>query len=129
MLISENSNGRVACPALVGSMRVNRFFLLGCLVAFSGTASGADEAQTKVLANQSEDFFERRVRPIFVENCVSCHGPEKQRGGLRLDSAAALRRGGDNGPVVKSGDPDSSLLIQAIRQTGELKMPPKKKLP
>src|SRR5205807_861393 len=50
-------------------------------------------------------------------------------GGLRLDSGESLRRGGDDGPVVKAGDPDNSLLIQAIRQTGDLKMPPKKRLP
>jgi hypothetical protein len=73
----------------------------------------------------SEEFFEKRVRPVLIEHCVRCHGPKKQRGGLRLDSRAALRKGGDNGPVVKPGAPEKSLLVEAIRRTGELKMPPK----
>src|SRR5207247_4950185 len=73
-------------------------------------------------------FFETRVRPVLAENCFTCHGPQKQKGGLRLDSAEAVRKGGDSGPVVKPGDPDNSLLIQAIRQSGPLKMPPKQQL-
>jgi hypothetical protein len=71
------------------------------------------------------ELFEKRVRPVLVEQCVGCHGPKKQRGGLRLDSREALLRGGDNGPVVKPGDPDNSPLIQAVRRNDELKMPPK----
>jgi hypothetical protein len=71
------------------------------------------------------EFFEKRVRPVLVEQCVRCHGPKKQSGGLRLDSRAALFRGGDNGPVIQPSKPDKSLLIQAIRRDGEVKMPPK----
>src|SRR5262249_35825673 len=73
----------------------------------------------------SEELFEKRVRPVLIEHCVRCHGPKKQMGGLRLDSRAALRKGGDDGPVVKPGEPEKSLLVEAIRHTGELKMPPK----
>src|SRR5205823_700502 len=73
---------------------------------------------------EQEQFFESKVRPVLVSQCIKCHGPKKEMGGLRLDSAAALRKGGDNGPVVKPGNPDQSVLIQAIRRTGELKMPP-----
>ncbi|AMV36868.1 PSD1 and planctomycete cytochrome C domain-containing protein [Planctomyces sp. SH-PL62] len=74
------------------------------------------------------EFFEKQVRPIFVERCVGCHGPEKQKGDLRLDSRAAVLDGGTLGPAVEPGDPDSSLLVDAIRY-GDLKMPPKSKLP
>src|SRR5215472_1144648 len=73
----------------------------------------------------AEADFERQVRPVLIEHCVRCHGPKKQMGGLRLDSRAALRKGGDNGPVVKPREPEKSLLVEAIRHTGELKMPPK----
>jgi hypothetical protein len=72
--------------------------------------------------------FESKVRPLVLDRCVKCHGPQKQKGGLRLDSAAALARGGASGPVVRPPDPDRSPLIQAVRQTGEVKMPPDKKL-
>jgi mono/diheme cytochrome c family protein len=103
-------------------------FLGGCFACL-GVTRAADEAKPKVASASAAEFFERRIRPILVENCQSCHGPTKQKSGLRLDSPQALRKGGDSGPVLKPGDPDQSLLIQAVRQTGELKMPPKKKLP
>src|SRR5207253_9074238 len=75
------------------------------------------------------EFFEARVRPVLAENCFSCHGTAKQKAGLRLDSLPALVKGSENGPVVVPGDPESSALVQAIRYSGELKMPPKGKLP
>ena len=68
------------------------------------------------------DFFESKVRPIFANNCYGCH-TTAQMAGLRLDSRAALLKGGQSGPGVVPGDPDNSLLIKAVRQTGELKMP------
>ena len=73
--------------------------------------------------------FEREVRPVLVEHCVSCHGPKKQEMGLRLDSSHGLRKGSDNGPVFVEGDPAQSLLIEAVRYDGDLRMPPKGKLP
>jgi hypothetical protein len=74
-------------------------------------------------------FFEERVRPVLIENCRQCHGPEKHRGGLRLDSREAILRGGDTGPAVRPGHPEESLLIQAVRHGERIQMPPKKKLP
>src|SRR5262245_57421847 len=109
-------------------MRAAGAMTIGCIFVLCSATMGRDEAQPNRPPKADEDYFERQVRPILVENCFACHGPEKQRGGLRLDSAEALRKGGANGPVVKPGDPDNSVLIQAVRQTGELKMPPKKKL-
>jgi mono/diheme cytochrome c family protein len=76
-------------------------------------------------AEQTE-FFEKHVRPLLVEQCVSCHGPKKQRAGLRLDTADGLKKGADEGPVVVAGDPDKSSLIQAVRRKGEYPMPPDK---
>jgi hypothetical protein len=74
------------------------------------------------------EFFETKVRPVLVEKCFGCHGPEKQKAHLRLDSADTMRAGGDSGPAIVPGDPDQSLVIEAVRQTGELRMPPKDKL-
>src|SRR5262245_8084766 len=64
------------------------------------------------------DHFEKRVRPLLVTRCLKCHGPEKSKAGLRLDSAAGMTRGGESGPAVLPGKPDDSLLIRAVRQTG-----------
>jgi hypothetical protein len=74
--------------------------------------------------------FEKKVRPLLVEHCVGCHGPEKQKGGLRLDHAAGWKQGGDSGPALVPGDPTSSLLMKALSHADrDLKMPPKGKLP
>jgi Protein of unknown function (DUF1549)/Protein of unknown function (DUF1553)/Planctomycete cytochrome C len=74
------------------------------------------------------DRFEKKVRPLLAGRCWQCHGPEKQKGGLRLDTAEAVGVGGDSGPVVLPGKPRESRLIEAIGYAGELKMPPKGKL-
>jgi mono/diheme cytochrome c family protein len=76
----------------------------------------------------ANDFFEKSVRPLLSSNCYECHGPKKQRGGLRLDSRAALLTGGDSGPAVVPGHPEKSLLVKAVHYKGELKMPPKGQL-
>src|SRR5262245_21217760 len=75
-------------------------------------------------------FFESRIRPLFAEHCFGCHGPDKQKSELRLDSAEMVRKGGASGePAVVSGDPAKSRLIRAVRHdAGVEPMPPKKKL-
>ena len=74
------------------------------------------------------DYFEKKVRPILVANCVSCHDAKKQKGGLRLDAKAEFAKGGESGPAVKPGDPAKSQLVAAVGYAGEVKMPPKGKL-
>jgi cytochrome c553 len=76
------------------------------------------------------EFFEKRVRPVLVEHCHRCHGPEKQKAELRLDSLAAVLTGGENGPIVVAGRPEESRLVRAIGYADvKLQMPPKGKLP
>src|SRR5207245_196619 len=104
-------------------------FLLACIFLPGAARAGAADPKPRPVTAQEAEFFESRVRPVLAENCFSCHGPAKQKSGLRLDSLEALLKGGDIGPVVLPGDPDNSRLIQAIRYGGELKMPPKGKLP
>ena len=73
------------------------------------------------------EFFEKRIRPVLVKQCYSCHGPEVRDpfGELRVDSRDSLLRGGARGPAVIPGRADSSLLFQAISyQRKELQMPP-----
>ncbi|HZT79769.1 MAG TPA: c-type cytochrome domain-containing protein, partial [Gemmataceae bacterium] len=108
------------------AMKRTLFTLLA--LAALGLPAAAEPAKPATPAEAAE-FFEKRVRPVLVENCQACHGDKKQRGGLRLDSRAALLKGGENGPAVAPGDPGKSRLIQAVRHAGDLKMPPKKQLP
>jgi mono/diheme cytochrome c family protein len=73
--------------------------------------------------------FEQRIRPLLIANCIDCHGPDKQKGGLRLDSRAGWQTGGDSGPAITPGKLDASHLFRAISYTDrDLKMPPKRKL-
>jgi hypothetical protein len=79
------------------------------------------------------EFFEKRIRPVLVEKCYACHSADaraknKLRGGLRLDTRSGLRAGGDNGPAIVPGKPDDSLLIQALKHDGAIKMPKDGKL-
>jgi Planctomycete cytochrome C len=86
-------------------------------------------AQAAPISPTDAEFFEKSVRPVLADNCWSCHGAKKQTAGLRLDSRAAIRKGGESGPAVNEKEPEKSLLLSAIRQVGMLKMPPKTKLP
>jgi hypothetical protein len=82
-------------------------------------------------AGLPSEFFESKVRPLFVDYCYKCHSATaaKVKGGLRLDNAEDILKGGSSGPVVKAGDPDASLLIKAVRYVDpDLQMPPKKQL-
>jgi len=73
-------------------------------------------------AVDDRDFFETKVRPVLANSCLDCH-TDMRSGGLRLDSREAMLKGGKSGPALVPGDPEKSLLIQAVRQTGALKMP------
>ena len=92
---------------------------------FGLTNASADDGLT---AEQLR-FFETSIRPLLVEKCQSCHGPDKQWGTLRLDSRDAILKGGETGPAIVPGKPDESLIVKAIRRIDdELKMPPKEAL-
>ncbi|EEF61625.1 c-type cytochrome domain-containing protein, partial [Pedosphaera parvula] len=61
------------------------------------------QAETKV-------DFAKDIQPILQQNCVKCHGPEKQKGDLRLDSKADAMKGGKDGVVIVAGQADKSDL-------------------
>ena len=68
---------------------------------------------------QALEFFERKIRPVLVEQCYSAiprklRNAKKLKGGLLLDTAAGLLAGGDSGPAIVAGNPDESLLIKAL---------------
>lgn len=112
------------------------------LPAPGSAASGvAGPARTDALADEPPAFpeptaeqiayFESKVRPILVAHCYSCHSnsADRVRGGLKLDSLAAILTGGDTGTVLVPGNLDESALIRAVRYTDDdLQMPPKTRL-
>lgn len=77
-----------------------------------------------------KDFFERRIRPVLVRYCYECHSSavSEPKGGLRLDSREAARKGGESGAAVVPGRPEESLLISAVKHES-LEMPPGERLP
>ena len=87
-------------------------------------------AATSLCAADPEQFafFENDIRPLLIERCIKCHGPKKSESGLRLDTNATLLKGGDSGVAVVPGQPDDSLIVQAVRHDGDVKMPPDEKL-
>ena len=83
-----------------------------------------------VSADERYAFFEKRIRPVLVQYCYECHSAAAAEigGELRLDSRPGARQGGESGPAVVPGDPDASLLLDAIRHRSR-QMPPEEKLP
>lgn len=78
----------------------------------------------------SVQFYTEKVKPIFDTNCASCHEGTNHRGGLNIDTRAALLKGGHDGAAIVPGDAANSLLVRLIRHEGPkddpMSMPPKK---
>src|SRR5215471_4519633 len=87
-------------------MRIMAWIMAGALASAASAASarGAERVD-----------FEREVRSILAEQCVSCHGPEKHKGGLRLDRKELALEGGDSGKVIEAGHGEQSLLLRVLR--------------
>ena len=99
--------------------RVMRYLIFVVVYTASRCSAGEGDIVTQ---------FETEVRPLLVERCQECHGSQMQSNGLRLDSQAALLRGGENGPAIVPGQPQQSLLIKAVRHEEGWDMPPKSPL-
>lgn len=72
--------------------------------------------------------FEKEILPILEEHCFDCHGPDKEKAGLRLDQRAIMLKGGDSGiPTLVPGDPAGSYLIEVVKgeKDPDMRMPPK----
>ncbi len=95
-----------------------------------GVMSGGDRllAAEPAVTREAEDWFEQRVRPLLAAKCLECHGERDPEAGLSLVSRAAVLQGGDSGPAAIAGQPAKSLLIEAVRRSGRVQMPPTGKL-
>ena len=108
-------------PTLVTLAAASLFF------GGSHALQAAATAPKKPVDPADVEFFEKSVRPLLEEHCVQCHSASKgkTKGGLALDNASAVLKGGDTGPALVPGSPEKSLLIKAVSYTDpELKMPP-----
>src|SRR5215475_4358206 len=75
-----------------------------------------------------DDSVAARALKVIEQRCSGCHGVNMAQSGLRLTSREAMLHGGTRGPAIVAGDAAKSLLIQAVRRTNELAMPPGPKL-
>src|SRR5208283_884958 len=94
---------------------------LALLVAHSTFAQGQPSS------SQDRIDFTKQVQPLFARACIKCHGPEKQKGSLRLDVRDQVFQGGDSGePAVKRGNPEASVIVKRVTSTDKsLQMPPR----
>lgn len=114
----------------------SRVLLAVCGLLLADNAAANEPASVDPVANGAAvsdaagiEFFETHVRPILVDHCYECHSGDEASGGLLLDSRQATFTGGDTGPAVVSGQPDTSLLIRAVRYDNrDLQMPPQNRL-
>ena len=90
--------------------------------------SEQDRAKLPPPARQQGLTYAKDIRPLFEASCFRCHGDEKQKGDLRLDSLETVLQGGEDGKVVVPGDSAKSLLVMAVSGLDEEHaMPPKRK--
>jgi len=112
----------------------NQFLTLAIASTFSlaiVTASAADKVDTSKIPPASDKkgvTYAKDIKPILEKNCFKCHGEEKQKGDLRLDSLEATLKPGEYGAIVKKGDSANSKIVHAIARLDEDEgMPPAKK--
>ena len=109
-------------------------FVMGLAAAWAAHSddkwdiSKVDVSKLPAAATQKGLTYAKDIRPLFEASCFRCHGEERQKGELRLDSLQAVLKGGEDGKVVVPGNIKKSPLLIAVAQIEEeIAMPPKRK--
>jgi ankyrin repeat protein/mono/diheme cytochrome c family protein len=106
------------------SSRMLKHFVLVAFVAAMAIPFAAAQTKLPPAASRTVDY-KQDIQPLLAQKCYSCHGPEVQQAGLRLDLRQNALRGGDYGPVIKIGDSAASKLIRRVADgDGGMQMPP-----
>jgi hypothetical protein len=122
-----------AVALLIGmaGLALSTFAVIPVLTADEPKAASTDAAAKPAeFPVEAVAYFESKVLPLLQARCFECHGPDikEPKGGLRLDSRTAVLKGGDNGAALVPGNPDESVLIDAVLYKG-FEMPPRTRLP
>ena len=110
---------------LIKTKIMSPLFILGISMFFAA-CGGSNTSNTSLVKDTSGEInYVRDIWPIFAENCVSCHGPEKEKSSLRVDQRNSLLRGGDIGvPALVPGDPSESYLVFLLEnEDADMRMP------
>lgn len=107
--------------------KIHILILSGCVAwAFSSAAADIDVSKLPAASTKTGLTFTNDIQPLFKASCVGCHGANRPRSGLRLDTLEGVLKGTQHGPVLTAGDGTHSQLVKAISQLDpETAMPPK----
>jgi len=100
--------------------------LLSTLAVLAGPV---DTSKLPAPSARKDVTYAKDIKPLLDKTCIKCHGTEKQKGKLRLDSLAGILKGGEDGKVVKPADSAGSILVQNVARLGDKDnwMPPEDK--
>ena len=105
--------------------------LFGLAASLAVATYAADPDITKLPAPAAKTglTFDKDIKPMFEKACFKCHGPEKQKAKLRVDSLDAIKKGGENGAIFEAGKSEKSNLVHSIARIldEDLNMPPEGK--
>ena len=106
---------------------VSRLWRLGlALMMLSGLALAASPRLST--SDPATVTWQGDIEPLFDRECVKCHGPIKQKGGLDLSRFQSAVTGGQSGPAIVPGSPEASLVYRYLKKDSDPHMPPKKQL-
>jgi hypothetical protein len=91
-------------------------------------AADIDVSKLPPPAAKKDVTFAKDIKPLFEKACFKCHGEEKQKAKLRVDSVEAIKKGSENGPVIEIGKSEKSSLVHSVAGLVEdMMMPPEGK--
>ena len=107
---------------------VSKLILLSSVAALSTLAADLDLKKLPPASTKKDVTYAKDIKPLFEKSCFKCHGPDKQKGKLRLDSLEAVKKGGEDGEVIVAGKSEKSTLVHAIAALDpDMTMPPEGK--
>ena len=107
---------------------LSKLILLSSVAALSSLAADLDLKKLPPASTKKEVTYAKDIKPLFEKSCFKCHGPDKQKGKLRLDSLEAVKKGGEDGEVIVAGKSEKSTLVHAIAALDpDMTMPPEGK--
>jgi mono/diheme cytochrome c family protein len=118
------AQGGERCPGAVPSFARS----LPWAIALLSLAAAAPAFSANAASDARKVTYEDDVLPIFRDNCLKCHNPDKLKGDLDLTSFSSAVKGGGSGATLNAGDPDGSQLFKSITHADEPSMPPNSKL-
>jgi mono/diheme cytochrome c family protein len=109
-------------PNQIMAMKSSVLFL--SMVA-GALAADVDISKLPPASDKKGVTYDKDIKAIFEKSCFKCHGPEKQKGKLRLDSLAAALKGGEDGKILEPGNSAKSTIVHAVaRLVEDDAMPP-----